>query len=146
MASKGVTAVVLTVSAAIAVSACSTGESPQRSPSPEPTAETRSPGESVLGVSTPESGEVPECEEPVVHRKPNVPTAELTVHGVPGDFFSYEVIKNDGSITTGHTEFGPGQRRAVFTTGVPNAEISNIQISARGHVGTPGRCVISTIE
>ncbi len=84
--------------------------------------------------------------EHVVHRKPNVPTAELTVHGVPGDLFSYEVIKSDDSTTTGHSEFGPGQRRAVFTTGVPNVEINNIQISARGRVGTPGTCVISTIE
>lgn len=145
MASKGVTAAVLVASTAIAVSACTTDDSPQSSSPPEPAAETRSPGEPVLGVATPDSGKLPECAAPVVQRKANVPTAELTVHGVPGDVFTYEVRKNDGSTATGRSEFGPGQRRAAFTTGVPNGEINNIQISAQGRIGTPGTCVISTI-
>ncbi|GAA3366687.1 hypothetical protein [Saccharopolyspora gregorii] len=77
----------------------------------------------------------------------DAPVAEFTVHGLPGDAFSYRIEKVDGSVLTGTSgEFAPVQREAVFTTGVPNAEIRNVTISAHGRTGIAGTCRITSIR
>lgn len=150
MTAKGVALTVLTLSAAAVLSACSGAQSPNESPaSPpaEPSPHTRAPGDPILGVAGPSGENPPECVDSVVKRKPNVPTAELTITGQPGDRFTYEIRKKDGTTTDGSSgEFGPDQQEIVFTTGVPNADIDIVTISAEGRTGTPGTCVITTIN
>ncbi|WP_019853019.1 hypothetical protein [Actinopolyspora mortivallis] len=145
MRAKVATLAVLAFATVVAVSSCTGSESPDDTAGSSH--RTRAPHDPILGVANPRDGNLPECVDTVVHREKNVPTAEFTVTGQPGDVFSYEILKKDGSTVTGTSgTFGSDQRKMIFTTGVPNAEIKTVTISARGRVGTPGKCVITTIE
>ncbi|MER7011104.1 hypothetical protein ABT324_06720 [Saccharopolyspora sp. NPDC000359] len=139
---RAVALAALTLTAAAALSACSGAQPPGGSPAER----TRAQDDPILGVAAPANQDPPECAAPVVERTPDVPTAELTVAGQPGDTFTYEIRKKDGTTASGTSgEFGPDQREVVFATGVPNADIELVTISADGPTGTPGTCTITTI-
>lgn len=107
----------------------------------------RSPNAPILGVTAPPGGVLPECAEPVVHRTPAVPVAELTVSGQQGDTFGYRIVRRDGAAITGTSlPFVPGQTGTIFTTGVANADIATVTITASGTVGIGGSCTITTIR
>jgi hypothetical protein len=105
----------------------------------------RAAGDPIVGVASADGP--PECVAPVIRRTADVNVLELTVSGEQGDVFGYEVTRKDGSVVDGTTqEFGPGQRDEILTTGVPNADVAKVTVSATGRVGVPGSCVISTIQ
>ncbi|MEU6132541.1 hypothetical protein ABZ805_25470 [Saccharopolyspora sp. NPDC047091] len=141
----GTTMLVVTAGALLSSpSSCAGGSGPSNPASAEPSAPEpgRRADQSVLGVA-----DARECPVSVVQRASDAPVAEFTVHGLPGDTFSYRIEKVDGSVLTGTSgEFAPVQREAVFTTGVPNAEIRNVTISAHGRTGIAGTCRITSIS
>ncbi len=115
--------------------------------SPSTQTSTTSSGGAILGVPAPHGAPPAECAEPIVARKKNVPTAELTVLGREGDQFAYEITKKDGSRVSGQSGvFTAGQTDVIFTTGVPNSQIQLVTITAQGHDGETGKCAITTIK
>lgn len=148
---RGIAAVVVTISGVVAVSC--TGHSADTEeltaqPRPPVSPPTASPlPESLLGLPTVTADTPAECVEPVVSRKKYVPTVELRVFGREGDVFRYQINKKDGSEVVGESDtFTAGQSDVIFTTGVPNAEVRLVTISARDRGGRGQTCVISTIR
>lgn len=130
--------VVLTLAAGVVLSGCSVEQDAPERPG-------RAADEPILGVTS--AGGTPECADAVVSRAADRNVLELTISGLPGDVVDYEILRNDGSTVSGTTgEFGPDQREALLTTGVPNADVDTVTLSATGSVGRPGSCVISTIS
>jgi hypothetical protein len=138
MPSFRVLATVSAVATGLLLSGCSAGQGAPAGPG-------RPADEPILGVRS--SDGPPECVEPAVRRTADTNVLELTVSGLPGDVVDYRVTRRDGTVVSGTTgEFGPGQREAVLSTGVPNAEIDTVTLTATGAVGVPGSCVITTIR
>src|SRR5215217_8745441 len=142
MAAKGITFAILAAGiVCLTVSSCTSGSSTTKEHhdfTGTAAGSARSPQESILGVNTSSEGSLPECLDSVVQRKEHVPTIELTIKGQPGDRFSYQVLKKDGSIITRKgDEFKPDQQDAIFTTGIPNSEVKTVTVTAEGGIGTP---------
>lgn len=148
---RGIAAVVVTISGAVLVSC--TGQPPDTDeltaqPRPQVSSPPVSePPKSLLGLPSATADGPVECVEPVVSRKKYVPTVELRVFGSEGDVFRYQINKKDGSKVVGQSDaFTAGQSDVIFTTGVPNAEVRLVTISAHDRDGRDQACVISTIR
>jgi hypothetical protein len=144
---SGILAILAALAISLTASSCTAVTQEYSQPSMR-LSSTRPPDSPILGTSAPlRAANAPECVEPAVKRTPNIPTAEFVIEGQPGDIFAYEIVKKDGATVTGTgQEFGPLMHEMLYTTGVLNADIRTITISAQGRTGLPGKCTITTIR
>lgn len=141
---KGAIVSVLALTITGVMSSCA-GDPSNDNAAPEPM-ETRAPEEPILGANSSPEGSPPECDESVFTLAPDSPNTEFTIHGQPGDAFSYELTKKDGTKKSDKSgQLAPAQTGVLFNTEIPNAEVDTLTISAEGEVGESGQCVVTTI-